>query len=143
MQCVLVVLNQTTTNMCCVQPRRAKTSSALWRKPAISHTVHLIIELHFGLAVCLEVVYLIWHVSVFCSGVMVPCTDVSNCMSILSQETIASTKHQRTDRGKIYFVRDYFVCCPLACINFPKVGIDCLYMDTYDFGQTCYYRIII
>jgi hypothetical protein len=59
--------------MCCVQPRRAKTSSALWQKPAISHTIHLFIEMHFGLAVRLEAVFLIWHISMFCSGVTLPC----------------------------------------------------------------------
>jgi len=106
MQCVLVVVNQTTINMCCVRPRRAKTSSALWRKPAISRTIHLFVELHFGLAVCLEVVFLIWHITVLCSGVngAMSTADIFQVLSVIAwafcHRRLASTKHQRTNRGK-------------------------------------------
>jgi len=44
---------------------------------------------------------------------------------------------------QIYFARDYYVCCLLACLNFPDAGIDSLYMDMYYFGQAYYFRIII
>jgi len=76
-----------------------------------------------------------------------PMTNIFQVHSVIAwafcHGRLLPARSTREQMAKIYFARDYYICCLLACLNFPEVGIDCLYMDMYYFGQTCYFRIII
>jgi hypothetical protein len=82
----------------------------------------------------------------FDSSVPCPRHILSQYCQYLNERPVAGDccQHESPeDRGKIYMACHYYVYCPLASVNFPNTGIDCLYVDVYYFGLTCYCRIII